>query len=50
MNRSRNSGAGFFIIGVALFTIGLATRKTSFWIIGLALVAFAMLSVRKAQK
>ncbi len=47
MNKSRNRGAGFFIIGMALFAIGLATGTPALGIPGLILVALAMLSSRK---
>jgi len=50
MNEFKNRGAGFFIIGIALFTIGLATENRAFWIIGLVFVAFALLSARIAGK
>lgn len=47
MNTSKRSGAGFFILGVSLITIGLAITNQAVWIIGLVLVGFALLSDRK---
>ncbi len=43
----KRKGVGLFIIGVALFAIGLSIHIPAFWIIGLMLVAFAFLVVRK---
>ena len=40
---SRPSGT-FFILGVSLFAVGLAAGSRTLWIVGLCLVAFALLS------
>ena len=50
MNKSQNLGAGFFVTGMAMLTIGLAIRTVAFWIIGLVLVAFGLLVTRKTKK
>lgn len=42
-------GVGFFIIGVAVFSIGLAMERPVFTILGLAFVAFALASARKSK-
>jgi hypothetical protein len=47
MNESQKRGARLFTIGMALFAIGLAIKGEAFRIIGLALVALALLSARK---
>jgi len=46
----KRKGAGLFIIGVALFTIGLSIHNGALWIIGLVLVAFAFLVTRKVYQ
>jgi uncharacterized membrane protein YadS len=46
----KRKGAGFFIIGMALFAIGLSIHIPALWIIGLVLVALAFLVVRKANQ
>ncbi len=42
--------AGLFIIGVALFTIGLSINVVAVWIIGLVIVGFAFLVARHAHQ
>ena len=49
MKTSKRTGVGVFVIGVALFAIGLGTESIAFWIIGLVLVAFALLSACKSK-
>ena len=46
----KRKGAGLFIIGVALFTIGLSIHNVALWTIGLVLIAFAFLVTRKINQ
>lgn len=37
-------GAYFFILGASMFAVGLAAGSRTLWIVGLCLVAFALLA------